>query len=280
MTKLLSLLLQSTALRSPENEGGAGGEGDAAAAAAATAAAAAAAAAAAPAEKAKPPEGLDAKYWDADAGALKAEDLVRDFTETAKWRTDNEARLAAIEEREKAVPKDPKDYQVAFPEDAPVVEGFAFEIDPADPLLGELRTFAQKNGLSQEAFSGLLNLRREMERQEFVALRDASAKFREELGPQADQRADAIETFLKATVGDEAAVQLSAVLFNKTQFEAMEKLVSLAGRVNPNGYQSGGNGGGESTLSDEEWEAMTPDQRIEYGKKHTPKPVKPKKAAA
>jgi hypothetical protein len=106
--------------KSPPGEDGGAGSGSAGGAGGASGAGGAGGAAAA-----TKPEGLDDKYWDAAGNSVKTPDLLKDFGELTKYRTESEAAKAALI-------ADPA--KIDWTIDVKAEDGTAFEINPEDPL--------------------------------------------------------------------------------------------------------------------------------------------------
>jgi hypothetical protein len=168
------------------------------------------------------PEGLDAKFWDAQTG-LKSGDLIKAYGELATKDT----------ERAASIPENLEDYKAELPADFKLPEGAEFKIEDNDPLLPIARAWAKENGLSQEGFKGLLALRAKLaiedqsaQDQQFAAHLEAEGK---KLGENAKQRKEAVEAFLKSKLNKE---KYEALRFDRTTsalaFEAIEDLISLA----------------------------------------------------
>jgi hypothetical protein len=132
------------------------------------------------------------------------------------------------------LPKDPNGYEIKLPEGFKAPEGLSFEFDLDDPALAQARAMAHAKGWSQEDFSealGLFASARVAELQRLQVARDAQMQ---QLGATGPQRIDAIETWLKAKVGDAADIAIASlkaypVAKNVEMFERLIRAFSSQG---------------------------------------------------
>jgi hypothetical protein len=125
-----------------------------------------------------------------------------DFSE--KQITDSLAFRAEQDVRERSLPPSADKYEIKLPADFKAPEGFKFEFDMNDPLLKSAREAAFTGKLGQENFSKFLGLyaaNKIAEQQRLAPAREAELS---KLGTAATQRIDALETWLKARVGDKS----------------------------------------------------------------------------
>jgi hypothetical protein len=134
------------------------------------------------------------------------------------------AAKAEADVRRSSLPKDDAGYEVRNSADFRLPEGVTnFEFDMADPTLAAARKFAVTNGLSQEVFSGMLDL--------FVASKSGEllnqARAREanmaQLGAAGPQRIGAIATWLRSIAGKDGAAVADFI----TQFPSAPVVRSL-----------------------------------------------------
>jgi hypothetical protein len=155
--------------------------------------------------------------WDETTGTYKWDDL--------KDVPDLRAFKAAQDSKALTRPDAPEKYEAKLPSDFTLPEGVAFEIDAKDPIFAEAQKFAHAAGLSQDEFSNLLKINVEMrvaERKSFDELRAGEMR---KLGEKSADRLKAVETFLKAIVGDDLAAPIMATTVTEKQVHAFEKLM-------------------------------------------------------
>lgn len=205
------------------------------------------------------PDWAPEAFWDAEKGALKAEDLARAHVELgarfAKGKAGfaDEVRLEVRQEIEKEArknaPEKPDGYQVAVPKeglpgdlvvlDKAPAEDFQFEggkryfvLDPKHPLLGFWREVSHKAGFSQADFDrGVMafaeaNAMRVPTAEEVAAQKKA---FYDSLGEKGVERASMLWGGLKTVLGEEQAKALDAAITGPAQVAALEALVQKAG---------------------------------------------------
>lgn len=134
----------------------------------------------------KPDWATDA-IWDKDKNEIKG-DAVKELI----------ARDAAEASRRLSLPAKPEDYKLALPKDFTPPQGVEFKLDENDPLFAQARTWAQKNGLTQEAFEqgiGMIAARDVATQQMLKTARDAEIG---KLGANGTARVTAVNTFLDA----------------------------------------------------------------------------------
>ncbi len=108
--------------------------------------------------------------------------------------------------RKAALPQDPRGYQLTLPPDFQAPAGVTFEFDANDPLLAKSRELAHKRGMDQESYSDFLGLYAASKIGEQQTLGTARAAEMAKLGSAAQARIDAIDTWLKARVGQKGAL--------------------------------------------------------------------------
>ena len=98
------------------------------------------------------------------------------------------------------------------------------QIDASAPLAVAAREFAQREGLSQAQFSGLLGIYAKNAVTEIQNHNRAIAAEGKKLGPEAAKRGAAVKQFLVAKVGAEVADDWSSRFHRASDIEALEKL--------------------------------------------------------
>jgi hypothetical protein len=105
---------------------------------------------------------------------------------------------AAEDSRKLSLPQKPEDYKVGLPKGFKAPEGMTFEFNEADPLLTEARTWAQKNGLSQEAFEEGLALIAARDIGTAQGINEAKGAQIKDLGVNGPARVAAVTTWMDA----------------------------------------------------------------------------------
>lgn len=147
---------------------------------------------------------------------------------------DLSARDAESQARRQAVPQSPDAYQVALPEGFKPPEGMQFEFRNDDPAMIEARKAAHELGLDQNGFSRLLGIYAANKLGELQATNAGREAEMNKLGSAAPQRIEAVETWLKAKVGDKANVMIATlkqfpVAANVEAFEGIMRAFSSQG---------------------------------------------------
>jgi hypothetical protein len=111
---------------------------------------------------------------------------------------------AAEDSRKLSTPK-PGEYQLKFNDDFILPQGTDWRWDEGNPLLAQVREFASASGMTQQTFSKLLGLHAASRIGEDMAFAEARAAEVRALGDSANQRVDAVKTWLKAMAPDHFA---------------------------------------------------------------------------
>ncbi|MBB3313640.1 hypothetical protein FHT78_005434 [Rhizobium sp. BK196] len=210
------------------------------------------------------PDYIPENFWDPDKG-FKADD----FNALVAFKAEHDANAAQVPEKADGyVVALPKDFQL--PEGYELPEGQESPIDENDPRIGAAREYAHANGFSQAQFEGLIALGAQMDIAETTALKEAATKQRAALGDKADQRINAVTTWLGAKLGGEFAQALAPMMFTAKQIQAFEAIMRL-NRSGVPGNPGAGRDGGKQELSDAEYEKMSPAERINYARQASKK---------
>lgn len=175
---------------------------------------------------------------------------------------------AAEDSRRLTLPKTPEDLKLALTKNFKPPEGIEFVPDEKDPLLPQAKTFALKHGLSQEAFSELLDLHAAGQIGSMQHVNNAKAAEVAKLGPTGTARKTAVDTWLTAQVGEELGKELSTYTFTAKQIEGFEALIR---KWTTQGASSFDPRHGEvnqpGKVSQAEYDAMTFSEKRAYGAK-------------
>lgn len=201
-------------------------------------------------------------HWDASAGKVKDEAALTKFV------NDHIAFKAAEDSRRLTLPAKPEDYKLALSKDFKPPQGVEFVPNDNDPILPQARAFAQKHGLTQEAFSELVDLHAAGQIGTQQAITNAQAAEVAKLGTNGTARKTAVDTWLKAQVGDDFGGEISRFTFTAKQIQAFEALMAK-GRTQ--GAASPNNTGREpptepGKVAPEQYAKMTPAQKLDYAR--------------
>lgn len=224
-------------------------------------------------EPAKRPSYVPEAHWDTAAGKIKDEAAL------AKFVNDHIAFKAAEDSRLLTLPQKPEDYKLALSKEFKPPPGIEFVPNENDPILPQARAFAKKHGLTQEAFSELVDLHAAGQIGTQQAIANAKTAELQKLGAAGTARMDAATTWLKAQLGDELGKEVTTYLYTAKQVEAVEKLIANfrtqgAGGYTPQHAEIDRIG----KLSDAEIAKMSPSERLAYASKF-PQPAQQNGAA-
>lgn len=204
------------------------------------------------------PDYLPEELWDETAG-FKADA----YNELVAFKANRDAELAQV-------PDSPDKYEAKLPATFKLPEGVKIPegemvLNADDPRIQLLREVAHSQNWSQAQFEDVIAMGVNMDIGENKRLQEAAAGEREKLGSRGADRVNAITTFLDAKIGKELAGSLRGMLFTAKQveaFEAIQRLVRGDVRGNPNG----GRDATPTELSDEEYQKLSPTERINYAR--------------
>jgi hypothetical protein len=136
--------------------------------------------------------------------------------------------------REAAIPVSFDKYEIKLPDGFKAPEGMQFEFNANDPAMAEARKAAHELKLDQAGFSRLLGIYAANKIAEVQLTNSGRAAEMTKLGSTGPQRIDAIETWLKAKVGDKAGVMIATlknypVAANVEVFETLMRAFSSQG---------------------------------------------------
>ncbi|MCC7047198.1 MAG: hypothetical protein IT562_10835 [Alphaproteobacteria bacterium] len=205
------------------------------------------------------PEGLPDSYWDATAG-VKWADLLKDHGELTAFKAEQDSRRLTL-------PQSPDAYEPKLPDDFKVPDGVDFEIDPTDPLLAQFRKDAHALGLDQNQFSKLLGTYAAAEVGRAQMLQQAFAAEKQKLGPTATERVTAIKQWIGAKLGgDPAVAAIMPSIVTAEQVKVWEKVMSTFQSQGAGAFSQTGRDTAASKLSDDEYEKMSPSERLNYAR--------------
>jgi hypothetical protein len=184
-----------------------------------------------------------------------------EFADLLKFKGENDLRRAAV-------PADPAGYKVEMPADTVMPAGMQWQFNEADPALAVARSWAFKNGLTQEQFSGLLGQYAQMEAGKEAQFRNTMKGEIDKLGANGPMRVTALQTWLNGTIGAELTKSLTAGLFSERQVLALERLaLKFASQGSASFRQDGREPGGQAgRVSEAEYTAMSAGERLNYAR--------------
>jgi hypothetical protein len=176
----------------------------------------------------KAPEGLPPIYWDDKTNTVRTDDLAKDFVGLHKFKSDADARMAAVPEKIEG-------YKLELPTEFAVPQGMKVAFDEKDPRVAAARTFAKENGLDQAAFSKMLAFDAQQQVADFnAALANIEAE-QAKLGEKFPEREKAMTSFvstaLTGTAEQKAAKHqaLQRILTSAAAFEGFEDVINKLG---------------------------------------------------
>lgn len=180
------------------------------------------------------PDFIPEKFWPSE-GPVTASDLISNLSKSyaeaeARISTRESELTPGIEQRVReeilgAMPTSADDYTISI-EKITREDGQEFEVNlsPDDPSLVELRNFAYEHKLSNDAVQGLVDLHLKTAAAGIISESDALS----EIGDDAKGRADRVNQYLIANLGEETAGELGLLNLTPAAFLGIEKLIGLA----------------------------------------------------
>src|SRR5215472_12807061 len=175
---------------------------------------------------------------------------------------------AADQVRRSTLPPSPNDYKAELPADFQIPDGIKYEFNTADPLLAQAQAVAHEAGLSQQQFSKLLALYaggQVSSQQQIQTARNAEVA---KLGATGPARIDALTTFFRAYLGEQAGNRRMGRIFTAQDVADAEMEVSKI--TSQGGAAFRGNGREPpqpaGRLSREQIDKLTPAQKLDYSR--------------
>jgi hypothetical protein len=215
---------------------------------------AAPAAASPTADKPARPDWVGEQFWDADKGEIKGPDLKTAFDELTAFKAGEESKRAAA-------PEKPEGYELKLPEGLDFGEGVTFQLDEADPMFAFGRSVAHELGLDQPGFEKLVGSYAKMQVEQAKADGEVFKAQLEQLGPKGAERQKAVETWISAKLGPDAATLFGGITKFKAGVETLEKVMRLASGGGAPGFtQTGREGAGKDKI--EGWADMSAAEKM------------------
>lgn len=177
-------------------------------------------------------------------------------------------RDAAEQVRRGALPQSPDAYEAKTSPAFQVPQGVEFRVDANDPLWPQAKAWAKEAGLSQEQFEKAVDLVAGRDLFNQQQIKTAVTREIEKLGPTAPARVDAIETFWKGLLGEQAGKAMMSRIFNAGDVQMHEKII---GKFATQGHASFSQshrepGGAQGRLSDADYAKLTPGEKFNYAR--------------
>ncbi len=217
----------------------------------------AARAAAAASEKPTRPEWLPESYFDAEKSAIKLDDFGKHYGELATASKAEAERIAAY-------PAKVEDLKFTLPADLKLPEGMT--LDDKNPQYQAFRNFVFDKKIDPAVGSEMLGM---YVRQQVADVDAINKRVDEELGKlgvNGPARITALRTFFDGLVGNDLSKSLMAGLFTEPQVRAMEKVMLALSNQGTQRLNGGSRDDKPEGVTDEEYEAMSPRQRLEYAR--------------
>lgn len=189
-------------------------------------------------EKPARPEYVGEQFWDADKGEIKGGDFKAYVDDLAAFKAGEDSKRAAA-------PEKPDAYELKLPEGLDFGEGVTFELDQNDPMFGFGRQVAHDLGLDQSGFEKLVGSYAQMQVAQSKVDQAVFAQQMEQLGPKGADRQKAVETWVNAKLGPDAAVLFGGITKFKSGVETLEKVMRLASGGGAPAFTQGGRESGK-----------------------------------
>lgn len=214
---------------------------------------------AAPAVESKPtrPEWLPESYFDAEKGAIKDEDFGKHYAELATGAKAEQERIAAY-------PQKLEDLKFELPADLKLPEGM--KLDESNPTFQAFRQFAFEKKLDPAVGSQLLGMYVKEQATNVEAINKRVGEEMQKLGANGAARISSLRTFLDSKVGPELSKSVMAGVFTADQVNGMEKLMLAMSNGGTAVAPGTAREAPKNEISDEEYEAMSPRQKLEYAR--------------
>lgn len=208
--------------------------------------------------KSQRPEWLPETLWDGDKGFKKD-----DFDALVASKAERDSALASVPEKSDG-------YTVQLPADFKLPDGTQLPegqsaIDADDPRVLALRDLAHSEKWTQPQFEKVLAFGVNMDINSEKQLQAELNTEVEKLGSRGVERVRAVTSWLSAKLGAENAQSLHHMMYTAQQIESFERLMGLF-QGDVRGNPGAGRDAKPAELSDEEYEKMSPTQKINYAR--------------
>lgn len=144
------------------------------------------------------PEQLPEQYWDADKGAVKVSDLLKDHL----------ALKTEVETARADVPESADGYELKVSDAVELPDGYALDIDKDSPFAKEIFAAAHQHKMPRAAVQSLVDAEARRQIAEQQAAVDQYVTDKGALGENADKRIEAVTNWVAANVSSKNAEAL------------------------------------------------------------------------
>lgn len=191
-----------------------------------------------------------------------------------------QARIAAEDSRKLTLPASPDAYKIELPKDFKTPPGIEFKFNDGDPLLSQAKTWAQKNGLSQEAFAeGLALIAGDRVGTEESIKKTYNAEIAK-LGAAGPARVDAVVRWMNAQQDGAALANILKLAPVASTISALEGIMTRMTNQGGGTFKGTGREAPEQPgkVSEADYLKMSPADRLAYARKF-PQPGMARKAS-
>ena len=181
-------------------------------------------------------------------------------------------RSALEQSRKLTIPPTPNDYKLELPKDFVAPQGTEFRWATADPVIAPLieqaKVFAHEAGLDQTQFSKMMSFYAATEITKMTRFNEILQKEISKLGPSGTPRITAIQTFLRAQLGDDLAKPLSAMIVSEPIVRGWERIMAGFRGQSGHNYSNANREPPEpqGRVSEEQWGRMSAGEKLDYSR--------------
>jgi hypothetical protein len=175
------------------------------------------------------------------------------------------AEHAAAESRRATLPQSPEGYEVKLPETFKAPEAFKdWRPDGNHALMGQLREFSHRAGLSQDQFSQLLGLHASQQIGSAMMLEKAARAEVEKLGTNGTLRVGAVQDYIRSVAGDELYEKTKALLATAAMVQVWERVMQRAGVTSGSSYSGSRSSPRTESISEADYQKLSYSEKKEY----------------
>jgi len=208
------------------------------------------------------PEWVPEAHWNAEANALNLETFGQHYGELT-------ALEKAQAERKAALPKDAAGYALTLPDDFQFPDGLTrenFSVAEDDPFLGEFRQLMFDREVAPDVVQDLYSLKLKIDAAQIAMVNKRLDEENKKLGANFAARRQAIKTFAESRLGKELAEAISAVSYSANFVKAIETFQSQFTTQGASSVDAKPHDPPSDRLSDEQYEQMSPRERLDYAR--------------
>ena len=184
------------------------------------------------------PDWLPEKYWDDEKAEANVKSIVDALagTQTALRNKKEELRKEVEAELKADTPPEPDSYK-SDPTEWELPDGKQFQFAENDPLVGGVKQWAHRNGISQKAFNELLGTYAKVS----VATQPDRQTEMAALGEKAEDRLKRLGSLAGKALGDEAELaEFAQMTMTARQVAVLEKLIDIGKQSGPQNFEVDG----------------------------------------